>query len=73
MQPKAVTGSSRALKGRQTAFNNGAAAAKAGRPESACPYTETSGNRQDLNFGRTWRSHWLRGHRSVKKEDVPLP
>lgn len=59
------------IKGAQNAYQKGVAAAKAGKPISACPY-QGVGPADHVDFGRKWRRKWLEGYRSVKR-DEPLP
>lgn len=53
-------------KGAKTAFKRGKAAAKAGLPITACPYSVGKIVANELNPGARWKAHWERGYNSVK-------
>jgi hypothetical protein len=74
MRPNPLGQSSRNAKGAQTAYIKGQAAARAGQPETVCPYANTPSSPNEVSFGRSWRKKWLQGYRSVKKTvEVPPP
>lgn len=46
------------------AERKGREAARAGLPESACPYKDKRKDDGRLTFSRAWRNAWLRGYRA---------